>query len=31
MTLRRFCHELTIFLILWGGLIAAWAIADLIG
>ena len=27
MTLRRFCHELTLFLILWGGIIAALAIA----
>lgn len=31
MTLRQFCRELTIFLILWGGVIAAWGIADLIG
>lgn len=28
MTFRRFCYELTIFLILWGGLIAALAIAS---
>ena len=28
MTLRRFCHELTLFLILWGGLIAALAFAS---
>lgn len=27
MTLRRFCHELTLFLILWGCIIAALAIA----
>lgn len=27
MTLRRFCYELTIFLILWGCIIAALAIA----
>lgn len=27
MTLRRFCHELTVFLILWGGVIAALAFA----
>lgn len=26
MTLRQFCHELTLFLILWGGIIAALAI-----
>ena len=26
MTLRRFCHELTLFLTLWGGVIAALAI-----
>ena len=25
MSLRRFCHELTLFLILWGGIIAALA------
>lgn len=23
MTLRQFCHQLTLFLILWGGVIAA--------
>lgn len=28
MTLRQFCRELTLFLILWGGLIAALAIAS---
>lgn len=28
MTLRQFCRELTIFLLLWGGLIAALAIAS---
>lgn len=28
MTLRRFCHELTLFLILWGCIIAALAFAS---
>lgn len=28
MTFRQFCRELTIFLLLWGGLIAALAIAS---
>lgn len=27
MSLRRFCYELTLFLILWGCIIAALAIA----
>lgn len=28
MTLRQFCHQLTLFLILWGGLIAVLAITS---